>query len=55
MILLDSTNDGGALDVDDATAAVGNEAATPTATPTAATTPAFGDGSGLADPPINTG
>ncbi|CAN0368966.1 unnamed protein product [Ectocarpus sp. 12 AP-2014] len=55
MILLDSTNDGGAFDIDDTTAAVGNETATPTASPSAATTPAFGDGKYMAYPSINTG
>ncbi|CAM9801624.1 unnamed protein product [Ectocarpus sp. 6 AP-2014] len=55
MIMLDSTNDGGALDVDDTAATVGNETATPTAAPSAATTPAFGDGNGVADHSINTG
>ncbi|CAM9766344.1 unnamed protein product [Ectocarpus fasciculatus] len=53
MILLDSASDGVALGVDDATAAVGNETAAPSPTP--ATTPAFGDGHVVADPPINTG
>ncbi|CAM9342052.1 unnamed protein product, partial [Ectocarpus sp. 12 AP-2014] len=35
MIMLDSTDDGGAFDIDDTTAAVGNEKATPTASSSA--------------------
>ncbi|CAB1119047.1 unnamed protein product [Ectocarpus sp. CCAP 1310/34] len=54
MFMLDSTNDGGAFDVDDTTAAVGNETPTPTAAPSAVTSPAFGDGNGVADPSMNT-